>query len=75
MGKQAYTPPPDPAPPPPNAPTTANASIQATAAGGGTRAQVGQFGSRAEGLPGTIMTSPQGLMNEANTTRKTLLGQ
>lgn len=74
--KQVYTPtppPPEPAPPPPNAPTTADASVQAAGAAG--RAQTGVYGSRASGLAGTIMTSPQGLLDNANTTKKSLLGQ
>lgn len=70
--KTQYVPPPDPSPPPANAPTTADASVQAAGAAGRSS---GGYGSRASGLAGTIMTSPQGLTEPAATTKKTLLGQ
>jgi len=66
--KQKYMAPPDPLPPPAAPPTTADSSaIQA-----GNR--IRQQASTTAASQG-IATSPQGLLTEAKTARKTLLGQ
>lgn len=65
--KSQYVPPPDPLPPPAAPPTTADAS--AIQAGARMRQQASFAGSQG------IATSPQGLLTEAKTARKTLLGQ
>lgn len=66
--KQQYVAPPEPLPPPAAPPTTADSS--AIQAGNRIRQQAANTNA-SQG----IMTSPQGLLTEAKTARKTLLGQ
>lgn len=65
--KQQYVAPPDPLPPPAAPPTTADSS--AIQAGNRIRQQASLAGSQG------IATSAQGVLTEAKTARKTLLGQ
>lgn len=65
--KQQYVAPPEPLPPPAAPPTTADSS--AIQAGNRIRQQASTSASQG------IATSPQGLLTEAKTARKTLLGQ
>lgn len=69
MDGNPSNPPPPPLPPaPPPVTTQTPTAIQAAA-------DTGKAASAARGFASTILTSPQGLTDQANTTKKTLTGQ